>query len=126
VRILRAPAEAPRAAGPVASTGTGFLAAKKRARDAKVESARAAAGAAAAAYDGLARLARAARQRDDVPDGAAAPPLLDAAFLVPRVTRARFTSAARRASRACATAGAAMTLSGPWPAYNFVQPPGVR
>ena len=60
------------------------------------------------------------RWRDDAPEGAAAPPVLDAAFLVPANRRVRFKSAARRLAADSAKAGAEITLSGPWPAYNFV------
>jgi hypothetical protein len=124
VRIVRVPERAPaRAARSPSASGAAFLAAKKRARDAKIESVRAALDAAHAVYDRLSALARDARRRDDAPDAATMPPLLDAAFLVPTGRRARFKSAARRAAAGCAQSGAAMTLSGPWPAYNFVQPP---
>jgi hypothetical protein len=121
VRIVRAPDRPPQPRAP-ASSGTAFLAAKRRARDEKIESTRAAAEAALATFDELSALARDARRRDDVPDGATAPPLLDAAFLVPAARRARFRSAARRAAAGCARSSAALTLSGPWPAYNFIQP----
>lgn len=125
VRVVRAP-DRPRQSRPVlvAPSGTAFLAAKRRARDANSELARAAADAALAAFDRLSALARDARRRDDVPDGATAPPLLDAAFLVPAARRARFRSAARRAAADCARARATLALSGPWPAYNFVQAAG--
>ncbi|MCA1648803.1 MAG: GvpL/GvpF family gas vesicle protein [Acidobacteria bacterium] len=104
----------------VAPSGTAFLTARKQARDKAREEIRMAAEAAEAAYDVLAAHARDSRRRDDVPDAASAPPLLDAAFLIPASRRARFRATARRAAAACAQAGAAMTLSGPWPAYNFV------
>ena len=124
VRIVRTPVESPRRQAVArATTGAGFLDAKRRVRDEKIESARASAEAAGAAYDALSALARDARRRDDVPDSATAPPLLDAAFLVPSRGRTRFKTAARRAAQGCAKAGAYMTLSGPWPAYNFIQPP---
>lgn len=127
VRIVPAPQPRPRrAAAAPAPSGAAFLAAKKRARDERIESARAAADAARAAYDHLSALARDARRHDDVPPGATTPPLLDAAFLVPAERRARFKSAARREAGTCAQWGAAMTLSGPWPAYNFIQPPETR
>jgi len=102
------------------TSGAAFLAAKKRARDDARRAKLAAAGAALQAYERLARLARASRHRNDAPATATAPPLLDAAFLVPLGKRAQFTRAARREAAACAKAGARMTLSGPWPAYNFV------
>jgi hypothetical protein len=41
---------------------------------------------------------------------------------VPATRRARFRSLARRLAAGSAKAGAQMTLTGPWPAYNFVQP----
>lgn len=112
--VLRAPAE------PRARSGAAFLAARKDARDNARAAAQKSAEAAATTFDALAPLARDARRRDDAPAGAA-PPLLDAAFLVPAAGRARFRAAARRAAAICADAGAEMTLTGPWPAYNFVQ-----
>jgi Gas vesicle synthesis protein GvpL/GvpF len=124
VRIVRAATEAPRPpVTPRATSGAGFLEAKKRARDEKIASARAAAEAAAAAFDSLSMFARDARRRDNVPDTATTPPLLDAAFLVPLARKTRFKSAARRAAEGCARSGASMTLTGPWPAYNFIEPP---
>ncbi len=123
VRIVRAPDRQPRGATR-APSGMAFLAAKRRARDARLESARAAVEMALSTYRQLSALARDARRRDDVPDGATLPPLLDAAFLVPAARRARFRAAAKRAAQGCARSSATLTLSGPWPAYNFVQPAG--
>ena len=102
------------------TSGAAFLAVKKQARDEARSMKLAAAGAAVQAYERLAKLAKASRRRDDAPSAATAPPLLDAAFLVHSGKRSQFTKAARRAAAACARAGARMTLSGPWPAYNFV------
>lgn len=127
VRVVRRTATAAKAApSVVAASGAAFLAAKKRARDQKIESALAAVDAARAAFDALAGVAREARTREDVPESAASPPLLDAAFLVPSSRRARFKTAARRAARECTAAGASMTLTGPWPAYNFITLAGER
>jgi hypothetical protein len=123
VRIVRAPQDGRPATGNTrATSGAAFLAAKKRARDEKIEAALEAVGAAQAVYDALSAQARDATRRDDVPDNATAPPVLDAAFLVPVTRRTRFKSAAKRAAQRCARSGAHMTLSGPWPAYNFIQP----
>jgi len=122
VRILRdpaAPGRTPMAARP--ASGAAFLAAKKKAKDDAQLSRLAAAEAAADVFDELVTIARDVRRRDDVPAAGATPPLLDAAFLVPAARRARFKSAATRAAARCAGAGAQMTVSGPWPAYNFVQ-----
>jgi hypothetical protein len=114
---------APRLAGSspaAASSGKAFLTARKEARDAARNAKIAAAECATAAYRRLAKLAREARVRNDTPASAATPPLLDAAFLVPASRRSKFTQAARREAAACAQVGAQVTLSGPWPAYNFV------
>jgi hypothetical protein len=102
------------------ASGAAFLAAKRQARDSARHAKAAAADCAAGAYRRLSKLARESRLRNDVPASAAARPLLDAAFLVPAVKRARFTRAAKREAVVCAKAGAQVTLSGPWPAYNFV------
>jgi len=108
----------PRPAG-----GAAFLAAKKHARDEAREAAVAAMEAAEAAFVALRRIARdATRRDDDAPAADVAPPLLDAAFLVPRAKKAAFKAAARKAATACRRAGAGMTVTGPWPAYNFVHP----
>jgi hypothetical protein len=106
------------------ASGAAFLTAKKQARDAARERVRAATESADAAYTTLSAIARDARRRDDAPEGAAAPPLLDAAFLVPAGRRTRFKAAARKLAAAGARAGTEITVTGPWPAYNFVQEPG--
>jgi hypothetical protein len=121
VRVVRRRGATPAGARVRATTGTAFLAARKQARDEVRETARQAAQAAEAAFDALAPLARASRRRDGAPAGAI-PPLLDAAFLVPVRHRTRFEAEAQRLASTCARAGADMTVSGPWPAYNFVQP----
>lgn len=105
-------------------SGAAFLTAKKEARDAARAAAQAAAESAQHAFVTLASIARDARRRDDVPEGASTPPLLDAAFLVPATGRARFKAAVRKLAATNARAGAEMTLSGPWPSYNFVQQDG--
>jgi hypothetical protein len=124
VRITRRPARAtgPAARAARAESGAAFLSAKKKTRDTARDALRAAAEAAQAAYDALAAIAREARRRDDAPQGAAAPPLLDAAFLVPAGHRARFKAATKRLAAGSAAAGAELTITGPWPAYNFIQP----
>lgn len=124
VRITRTPAAAARAGEPArAESGVAFLAAKKQARDVARELVRMAVESVDGAFTTLSGIARAARRRDDVPEGAAAPPLLDAAFLVPAARRTRFKAAARRLAAAGAKTGTEITVTGPWPAYNFVQEP---
>jgi len=49
--------------------------------------------------------------------------LLDAAFLVPAKQAASFRSALRTRTRALRGSGVAVTLTGPWPPYNFIGPP---
>ena len=68
----------------------------------------------------LGRLARHTVRRERRPEAGSNPPLLEAAFLVKTTARSRFKAAARRQAAACAAAGGQMTLTGPWPAYNFV------
>lgn len=122
IRVLRTPSDSAISVERLpARSGTAYLAAKKQKRD-DVEQARvAAAGAAVTAFQRLSSLAKASKRRDDMPPAGATPPLLDAAFLVPLSRRERFRNAARREAEACARVGAQLTLTGPWPAYNFIQ-----
>ena len=122
VRVLRDPAAAVVRTGVTrAASGAAFLAAKKKAKDQANSSRVVAAEAAADVFEDLVTIARDARRRDEAPAAGATPPLLDAAFLVPVASRGRFKKTATEAAARCAGAGAQMTLSGPWPAYNFVQ-----
>jgi hypothetical protein len=122
VRISRRPptAASRRKIAPIRQTGAAFLTAKKRLRDEVRADALRAAEAAEGAYQVLAKLAKACERRQP-PEGATSPPLVDAAFLVPVRSRARFRAAVTKQAAACRKAGAELTLTGPWPAYNFVQ-----
>jgi hypothetical protein len=121
VRILRAPARtAPPAASAAPASGTAFLAARKQARDRAIEDAVHAAEAAEKAFAGLSKVARASHRRE-APQGATTPPLVDAAFLVKTASTARFHAAVRRQAASGRKAGIDLVLTGPWPAYNFVQ-----
>jgi hypothetical protein len=124
VRIMRIAAPASPAKRAAPTSGAAFLAAKKEARDAAHDRVRRAAEAADEVFDELETLTRSAWRRETVPDGATTPPLLDAAFLVPVGQRARFRAAVKRLAKRCSGAGAEMTLTGPWPAYSFVQAEG--
>ena len=115
-RVVRMASERP-------VTGTAFLTARKHARDETQKALRKSVDAAELALKELSALANESRQRRDAPPGAVAP-LLDAAFLVPSRSRAKFRTTAKRLARRCAQSGAALTLTGPWPAYNFVQDAG--
>lgn len=120
VRVTRRPVEIQVSAPSANTSGTAFLAAKKRTRDEVRELAFKSAAAAETVYTTLSRLARAAVRRD-APENATTPPLVDAAFLVTSANTARFRAAAGRSAKACREAGADLILTGPWPAYNFVQ-----
>ncbi len=108
------------------TTGTAFLAARKAAREAGQGARARALDAAHHTYDRLAEFARASNQRPRASEPGQNAPLLDAAFLVVVASRAEFKAAARSEADACAAAGAEMTLTGPWPAYNFVGETGER
>jgi hypothetical protein len=105
------------------ASGTAFLTARKAARDAVSDARAAAAAAADEAFRALASRARDARSRERRPEPGSNPPILEGAFLVTTSARAKFKSEARRQSAACQGAGADLTLTGPWPAYNFVGDP---
>jgi hypothetical protein len=122
VRVVRTAAHGPPGAEPArAASGTAFLAARKHARDTRRSADRQTAAAVAEAYGALAAIARDAVRRDDPAPAGATPPLLDAAFLVPLGDRRKFDAAARRHAVSCAQASAHLTLTGPWPPYNFVR-----
>lgn len=120
VRITRRPVtvSASPARTVTVASGTDFLAAKKTARDLAHQSIGAAAAAAAEAYTALSAIARDARRRRDEPEGATTPPLLDAAFLVPVDRRRRFKAAVKNLANS--NDGTVVTLTGPWPPYNFI------
>ena len=123
VRITYQPTASSRPAGrqTKSASGTAFLKAKKAARDEAKHAIGTAAEQAEAAYTTLAAMAREARRRQDKPAGATSPPLLDAAFLVPAAGRSRFKAAVKKLADA-STDGTQVTLTGPWPSYNFIQP----
>jgi len=121
VRITHAPANVSDDS-PVtpAASGTQFLAARKAARDDAQRSRGLAAATAEEVYTTLSAIARDARRRQDVPPGAASPPILDAAFLVPSSQRTRFKHAVKKLSDS-SLGGTQVVLTGPWPSYNFIQ-----
>jgi gas vesicle protein GvpL/GvpF len=122
VRITRRPgvvAKVSATAVPPAS-GAAFLAARKESRDAVARTRAASLAAAETAFARLSRLARDAQQRPRRQEPGTNPPILEAAFLVTAGARARFKTEAKKQAALCVAAGADMTLTGPWPAYNFV------
>jgi len=105
-----------------AVSGAAYLARKKARRDSVQELGSRARTTVAALYDRLAARARLAQRRaaGELPV-AGGPLLLDAAFLIPRNRTASFRQLARREARDLARQGYALTLTGPWPPYSFVQ-----
>jgi hypothetical protein len=120
IRVTRRPAAATEKRHSRQRTGAGFLQARKTARDAEASARVDAAAAADASFACLTRHARDAHRRERGREPGTNPPVLDAAFLVRAGARGRFKAETRRQSRALAAAGADLTLTGPWPAYNFV------
>jgi hypothetical protein len=120
VKVVRRADRASLPVGTRAATGAAFLSARKHARDERRRVGVAAAEAADAAFDSLLALARDGRRRRGGTGTAA--PLLDAAFLVPSRRRARFHAAVERAAHRVKQSGGELTVTGPWPPYNFVSP----
>lgn len=126
VRIVldreRASAAAPKRKEAVRRTGLAYLARKKAQRDAVVELEARARETVSTLYDRLSARSRLAKRRNasELPVQAG-PLLLDAAFLVPRSRATTFQALVARESRALARHGYALTFSGPWPPYSFVQ-----
>jgi hypothetical protein len=114
----RARAQAPARA----STGVAYLARKRELRDgssARLTMARAQAG---RVFDALATVSSGARRRGPSAQAAACSRLLlDAAFLVPARRSSAFCATLRRRTRELGEAGIAVSLTGPWPAYDFVR-----
>jgi hypothetical protein len=104
-----------------ATSGIAYLAEKKARRDAATELTVRAHDTVAALFERLAAHARDARRRSASELPAQGSLLLDAAFLVPRGKAASFRALAARESRALAPSGYAISLTGPWPPYTFVQ-----
>ena len=119
VRILRGTRAVTNTRTRTPTTGSAFLAEKKRARDAVLERSQQMIRATDEAVRSLGKLAREVRRRES-PAAATSPPLVDAAFLVPALRRAKFKSAAAKAGAMCGAVGVELILTGPWPAYHFV------
>ena len=103
-------------------SGVAYLTRKKAQRDAAAKRLARAGETVGALYDRLATRSQLAKRRPagelPVQGGRL---LLDAAFLVPRARVASFQALASRESRALARQGLALSFSGPWPPYSFVQ-----
>jgi hypothetical protein len=114
-RLVRRPLPA----APARRSGTRFLLAKKQQRDVAREVVREGRVAVEEAFESLAGMADATRRRPPAElDGTRL--VLDAALLVPTGRLPRFRALLRRAASGLAARGYRLTLTGPWPAYNFV------
>jgi hypothetical protein len=105
-------------------TGTAYLARKRDLLDVnRVQLAQARAEATRVFKD-LSKHARDAVRRTAVERAAPGSRLLlDAAYLVPAKRAAAFRAALRQRAKGLGAAGLAASLTGPWPAYNFIEPP---
>ncbi len=101
--------------------GAGYLAHKKAQRDASTQLARHARETVADLFDELAALATDAHRRgaSELPV-TGGPLLLDAIFLVRQSGERRFQRLVDTHARALAPSGYAVSLSGPWPPYGFM------
>ena len=102
------------------ASGTEFLLRKKKQRDLSREVIERGGERAAALFDELSRRADDARRRAPPPGPTGRRVLLDAAFLVRRGQVKPFQAAVRKAAARLRPDGYELTLSGPWPPYNFV------
>jgi hypothetical protein len=70
----------------------------------------------------MSRLASAAQRRTSLERVAPGSRLLlDAAYLVPTTKIGTFRTAVRQQTREVRSAGITVSLTGPWPPYNFIQ-----
>lgn len=105
-----------------ATSGTGYLQAKRVRRTQAVERATRARDVVAGLFDELSHLATDTRRRTSAELPAArAALLLDAAMLVPRSRSRRFRACIGRAVRTLGPQGYQVTLTGPWPPYSFLR-----
>ena len=117
---IAAEREAEAAAGP-ANTGAGFLMRKKKVQEVTRGVSTQAREQADAVFDELAALSGDATRRapGESPIGGARL-LLDAAYLVPLAEAKAFRREAKRIGKSLAAGGYDLTVSGPWPPYNFI------
>lgn len=101
-------------------SGTGFLLRKKRQQEAQRELVREALASAENAFEALSGHAREARRRTAV-ESPGVQLLLDAVFLVAGDRADEFERAVRTAAVELGDLACEVTLTGPWPPYNFVE-----
>lgn len=123
VRVLfdETRAAAAKPAKPRAASGTSFLQRKKEQADARRHLAANARAEVEELYDGLERVAKRAVRRAPPSQELAGSVLLDAVFLVPRKATRAFKTTAAAIAKELAKGGHHVTLTGPWPAYSFIE-----
>jgi hypothetical protein len=110
----------PAGAGRRAASGTAFLMTKKAERDAVPIALAGMRREIETIFERLVRHADDARRREAPPGDLGRRLLLDAAFLISASRLAGFKRAVREVERTVAAHAGSLTLTGPWPAYNFV------
>jgi hypothetical protein len=103
------------------SSGTSFLLRKKREQEAARGLSARLRSAMDEAFAELARPAAGSLRREPVPGEAGARMLLDAAFLVHASRTTDFEAGVQRSAERLSELGCEVTLTGPWPAYHFLQ-----
>ena len=117
----------PPARGHRSPSGTDYLSRKRDLLDVNRTQLTAARAEASRLYRALSRKATDAVRRTATEKAAPGSRLLlDAAFLVPATGAAAFRAALKQNGRALARSGIAVSLTGPWPPYNFIGPRGKR
>ena len=111
------------AKAPAAAGGTAFLLRKQRERQAVQNVAKDARIEADRLFTALAHRADDARRQTPAQAGTGVTVALDAAFLVPTKRAAAFRAAVKSAAATLEPRGFDVTLTGPWPPYNFVGDP---
>jgi hypothetical protein len=102
-------------------SGVAYLARKRDLLDVNRAQLRHARSKADRVYRDIARHATEARRRTSLERAAPGSRLLlDAAFMVPAVAGSAFGKVVRRSSKMLDRSGVAVSLTGPWPPYNFI------
>lgn len=105
----------------VRPSGASYLARKRDLLDVSRVQLKAARAEADRLYKAMAREASDARRRTETEQAAPGSRLLlDAAFLVPAGRGAAFRTSARRHAKKLGPSGLSVSLTGPWPPYNFI------
>ena len=111
-----------KAANKVATSGAEFLARKRDILDVNRSRLVEARKTADRLYKAMGKQAAASQRRTSLERAAPGSRLLlDAAFLVPTAKSGTFKSAIRQHTRELRGSGVDVSLTGPWPAYNFIQ-----